>query len=166
MTRDSIEQIARALNEAGVPYLIVGGLAVIVHGYGRHTRDVDIVVRLRPDAIKGAFSALAGLGYRPLVPVTADQFADSAQRERWVAEKGMMVLNLQSDRYPRTPIDLFVKEPFDFQAEYDSAYVEEIAPGVPLRVLRVEALIRLKEQARRPQDLADIAELRKLHGGA
>jgi len=42
--------------------------------------------------------------------------------------------------------------------------VEEIAPGVPLRFLRLDELIRLKQQAGRPQDLADIDQLRKIHG--
>jgi hypothetical protein len=39
----SIETIVKALNEAGVQYLIVGGLAVNAHGFVRLTRDVDLV---------------------------------------------------------------------------------------------------------------------------
>jgi hypothetical protein len=35
---------------------------------------------------------------------------------------------------------------------------------VPVRIVRLESLLRLKRQAGRPQDLADIAELRLLHG--
>ncbi len=42
--------------------------------------------------------------------------------------------------------------------------VEGMAPGVPLRIVRLAALRRLKAAAGRPQDLADIAELRLLHG--
>ena len=34
-----------------------------------------------------------------------------------------------------------------------------------MRIVRLEMLLRLKQQAGRPQDLADIAELRLLHGG-
>jgi hypothetical protein len=37
---------AASLNEAGVHYIVVGGMAVIAHGYMRATHDVDIVVRL------------------------------------------------------------------------------------------------------------------------
>ena len=42
--------------------------------------------------------------------------------------------------------------------------VEEVAPGVPVRILRLDCLLRLKQAAGRPQDLADIAELRMLQG--
>jgi hypothetical protein len=59
---------------------------------------------------------------------------------------------------------MFVSEPFDFAEEHALAEVEEIAPGVPVRIVRPAALLRLKRAAGRPQDLADIAELKLLHG--
>jgi len=96
--------------------------------------------------------------------VTAGDFANPAQRARWIAEKGMTVLNFHSDEHAGTPVGVFVAEPFDFAAEYDGAVVEEIAPGVPLRIVRPATLLRLKREAGRAQDLADIAELTLLHG--
>lgn len=162
----SFEAVARALNEAEVPFIVVGGLAVISHGYGRQTWDVDLVVRLEPDAIRNAFLAFASLGYRPRVPVTAEGFSDQDQRARWIAEKGMTVLTFASDKHRETPVDVFVAEPFDFQKEHQEALVEEIAPGVPVRILRLPALLELKRRAGRPQDLADVAELRLLHEGS
>jgi len=76
MKLNSAEQIFRALNGAGVQYLVVGGLAVNAHGYLRFTKDIDFVVQLLPENIKQAFAALGTLGYRPNVPVTGEQFAD------------------------------------------------------------------------------------------
>lgn len=160
----SIEAIARALNQAGVPFIVVGGLAVNAHGYGRSTQDIDMVVSLDPAAVRAAFAALASLGYAPRVPVTAEGFADPAQRARWMSEKGMTVLNFHSDRHRETPVDVFVAEPFDFDSEHRLALVEEVAPGVPLRIVRLETLVRIKQEAGRPQDLADVAELRLLQG--
>jgi hypothetical protein len=160
----SIEAIARALNQAGVPFIVVGGLAVNAHGYGRSTQDIDMVVSLTPSAVRAAFAALASLGYAPRVPVTAEGFADPAQRARWMSEKGMTVLNFHSDRHRETPVDVFVAEPFDFDDEHRLALVEEVAPGVPLRIVRLETLVRIKQEAGRPQDLADVAELRSLQG--
>lgn len=160
----SIEAIARGLNEAGVPFIVVGGLAVNAHGYGRATQDIDLVISLDPAAVRRAFQALASLGYGPRVPVTAEGFADPAQRARWMTEKGMTVLNFHSDRHRETPVDVFVTEPFDFSREHALALVEEVAPGVPLRIVRLETLLRIKEDAGRPQDLADVAELRSLQG--
>ena len=160
----SVEAIVRALDGAGVPFIVVGGLAVAAHGYGRQTLDIAIVIRLQPDVVENAFRPLATLGYRPRIPVTAEGFADAAQRARWIEEKGMTVLSFQSDRHRETPVDVFVTEPFDFSEEYRLAMTEEIAPGAPVRILRLESLLRLKREAGRPQDLADIAELRLLHG--
>lgn len=164
MKLTSLEAVVRALDTAGVPFIVVGGLAVVAHGYGRQTQDLDIVVRLEPESIHNAFAALATLGYTPRIPVTADGFSDPAQRARWIADKGMTVLNFQSDLHRETPVDVFVSEPFDFEKEHRLALTEEIAPGLPLRFLRLHTLLQLKTAAGRTQDLADIAELRALHG--
>ncbi|MEX0692642.1 MAG: hypothetical protein WD043_12450 [Gemmatimonadales bacterium] len=158
----SLEALTRALNAANVPFLVAEGLAVNVHGYGRHTHDVDLVVRLDAEVIRETFSALASLGYRPRVAVTAEGFADAAQRQRWIEDKGMTVLSFHSDQHRETPVDIFVEEPFDFREEYDRALVEEIAPGVPMRIVRLETLLALKARAGRAQDLADISELHRI----
>ena len=62
-------------------------------------------------------------------------------------------------------LDLFAAEPFDFESEHAAAMVLEIAPGVPVRVVRLEALLEMKRAADRPQDRADIAELSAIRGG-
>jgi hypothetical protein len=57
----SIEAIVRALNGAGVEYLIVGGLAVNAHGYERFTKDVDLVIGLERENIIRGLHALLGI---------------------------------------------------------------------------------------------------------
>lgn len=156
----------RALNEAHVRFIVVGGLAVNAHGYGRQTWDVDLVIQLQPEAIRSAFRALASLGYSPRVPVTAEGFGDPKQRARWITEKHMRVLNFHSDGHRETPVDVFVTEPFDFDEEHRLALTEEVATGAPVRILRLATLLKLKREAGRPQDLADVAELQLLHGGS
>ncbi|HEU4771566.1 MAG TPA: hypothetical protein VFS68_05360, partial [Candidatus Udaeobacter sp.] len=63
MRKADFEAIARALNDAGVPFIIVGGIAVVEHGYGRNTVDVDMVIRLDRQSVLKAFEALGKLGY-------------------------------------------------------------------------------------------------------
>lgn len=155
-----LETVVDSLNTAGVRYLVAGGLAVAAHGYLRFTADVDLVIQLDADNIVAAFSALEALGYRPTVPVTAKQFADPAQRGRWITERGMQVLNMFSDRYRTTPIDIFVTEPFDFESEYAVARASEIAPGKSIRFVSIPTLIEMKKIAGRPKDLDDIEHLR------
>lgn len=48
----------RALEEAGVQYVTVGGVAVILHGYGRLTGDVDALIALDPENTIKAMRAL------------------------------------------------------------------------------------------------------------
>ena len=87
MKAASFETIVQALNEAGVQYIVVGGMAVIAHGYMRATHDVDIVVELTHDNICKAFAALASIDYHPAIPVTAEDFANPETRESWRQEK-------------------------------------------------------------------------------
>jgi len=160
----SFEAIVRALDEAGVRFIVVGGIAVSAHGYGRNTQDVGLVMRLESNSVERAFQALSSLGYRPRVPITATQFADPVLRSRWIEEKGMKVLNFHSEQHHETPVDLFITEPFDFEEEYRQSLVHESTPGLPTRIVRLATLLAMKRTAGRPQDLADIDELNLLHG--
>ena len=164
MRLESVERIAAALNDAEVPFIVVGGLAVVAHGYGRQTNDLDVVIRLQPAPIRAAFRALSALGYLPLVPVSAEDFADPHHREGLVLEKGMQVLSFHSDEHRQTPVDVFAREPFDFDGEYAAALVQEIAPGVQVHIISREALLVMKREAGRAVDLADIAELESANG--
>lgn len=156
----SIEAIASALSIAKARYLVAGGVAVNAHGYLRMTNDLDIVLHLDPSNVTRAWSALEGLGYYPTVPVTAAAFADRETRERWIREKGMQVLGLWSEDHRETPIDLFVTEPFDFETEYEAAYWGEVSPDVRVPFVRLETLIRMKDDVGRPSDLEDARHLR------
>jgi len=77
-----VQAIVKTLDAAGVRFIVVGRLAVITHGYLRLTRDVDIVLKLDPANIETAFSALQTAGYRPSVPINAEQFARPAIRSQ------------------------------------------------------------------------------------
>jgi hypothetical protein len=161
MKLGSFDTLVRALDKAGVRYLVAGGLAVNAHGYLRFTRNVDLVLQLAPANIVAAFRALEGIGYRPIVPVTASDLADPAKRTAWNRDKGMTVLNFLCDGHPDTPVDVFVTEPFDFDEEYARALVKPLG-SVAVRFVSIPSLIRMKELAGRPQDKIDIEYLRKL----
>ncbi|HEX2251636.1 MAG TPA: hypothetical protein VHQ65_00040 [Thermoanaerobaculia bacterium] len=60
-----IEQVLKALGRAEVRYLVVGGVAVVLHGYLRATADLDLLLALDEVNVRRAVSALEALGYRP-----------------------------------------------------------------------------------------------------
>jgi len=161
MRLQDIEAIVGALNDAEARYLIVGGLAVVAHGYPRLTVDLDIVLNLKRENVLRAMNALEQIGYRPLVPVAGAQFADEETRRTWREEKNMIVFQMHNPDPRSTRLDLFVTEPFDFDKEYAQAEWLHVA-GIPSPVLRIETLMAMKEEAGRPKDLGDVGELKKL----
>jgi len=104
-------------------------------------------------------NCLLGIGYQIAVPVAVKDVIDPRQRDGWRREKQMIVLKLWSDVHRPTPIDIFIDEPFEFGAEYEKAMRQEIVPGVEVPFLSLPALLEMKREAGRPQDLLDIEEL-------
>ncbi len=127
----SVEAIVKALNGADARYFIVGGLAVNAHGFVRLTRDVNIVLALDPDNAARGLNALLAIGYQMSIPARPEDFANPEIREDWRRTKEMIVLKLWSDQHRRTPVDIFVYEPFEFAAESQIAATLEVCPGVP-----------------------------------
>jgi hypothetical protein len=154
----AIERVLAALNAANVRYLVVGGVAVVLHGHLRTTADLDLVVQLAPDNALRAVHALASLGYRPRAPAPVEHFASPSVRSSWIRDKGLTVFGLWSELLPGLEVDLFVEEPFDFDAAYARAL------RVPLDtttapVVALADLIMLKRASGRPLDLSDIEAL-------
>lgn len=162
MQVETILSVTKALHEAGVRFIVCGGQAVVAQGYVRFTADLDIAIQLDPAIVRNAVAALENAGYRPALPVTAEQFADPGVRDRWAREKNMVVLNFISDADPLGTIDIFIRDPFDFDVEYAAADCFDLIPGLPWRVLRVDALIEMKLSVGRPVDLDDVNHLRVL----
>lgn len=158
----TLEAVFRALNAAGVRYLVAGGVAVNAHGYQRLTHDLDLVIQLDPENVRTAMRALAGLGYRPVLPMSAEDFADRAQRRRWIEEKNLQVFSLTSDLHRDLTVDVFAEEPFDFVAEYSAAMVARVAHDLDVPFVRLPALIAMKEATGRARDRDDAEHLRQI----
>lgn len=157
----AIEQVLAALEAGKVRYLVVGGVAVVLHGHLRTTADLDLVVELAPDNARRAMEALGRLGFRPRAPVAAEQFLDPQTRQAWIDEKGLTVFSLWSDRLPGVEVDLFVKEPFDFGPVHARA-VRVPLDTTTVTVIAMEDLVAMKRATGRPIDLADVEALRAI----
>ena len=154
------DTIFAVLQTTGVRYVVVGGVAVNLHGHQRFTKDIDLVIELVPDRALKALKALEGIGYKPNVPVKLTDFADPAIREGWIRDKGMMVFQMDSDQ-TRLSIDIFVRYPFDFDELWDQSTQVDL-PGASPRIASIDHLISMKREANRPQDLLDIEQLEKI----
>lgn len=155
------EPVFSALEAAGVRYVVVGGLAVVLHGHPRLTADVDIVLDLAPEAARRAMEALAYLGLKARAPVDLRDFSDPRRREAWIAEKGMKVFSLYSPANPLLSLDLFVRDPIPFEELW--ARSEKIDLGrASVRIASIDDLIEMKRAAGRQRDLSDIEALEAL----
>jgi len=155
----AVQAVAGHLRDHHVRYLVAGGLAVVVHGYARMTFDLDLVIHLESDNLARTFKALEKAGYRPRIPVTPAQLADRSLRQRWVREKGFIALNMWSDTFPDTPVDLLILDSFDFDKADADVLLEHLEDGTPLRVVSLRTLIQMKKAADRAQDREDIEHL-------
>jgi hypothetical protein len=152
------EPLFRALHEADIRYVVVGGLAVVLHGHARLTVDVDLIVDLKEDQAARAIAALTGLGLRPRVPVEPKDFARPAIRESWIRERGMQVFSMYDPSNPMRVVDLFVHHPVPFEELWSRSILFELW-GTTVRVASIPDLIRLKRLSGRLQDAADIERL-------
>ena len=152
------EPIFASLERAGIRYVTVGGVAVVLHGHARLTADLDLVVDLAPQAASGAIAALTAMGLRPRLPVDASGFSDPSVRERWITDRGMIVFTLWDPDDPLRSVDLFVEPPIDFEELWGRAVVADV-DGTPVRIASIPDLIRMKRIADRPMDREDIVAL-------
>lgn len=151
----------KALNDANVQYIVVGGIATILHGYVRATSDVDLIVDLQVEETTKVINTLTELGFKPKVPVQAIEFADAEKREQWINEKGMQVFAMYHPEKIGLTVDLFVHHPIPYKELYQRSVVMDLS-GIPVRVCSIDDLITMKKQAGRHKDLADIEQLSKI----
>lgn len=152
------------MEEAGVAYVVAGGVAVVLHGHVRTTVDLDIAIDLHDENVERALAVLGALGLQPRLPVPASDFADETVRESWVRDRNLIAFTMHDPRDARREVDLFAHPPIAFSELFAGSVVIPVA-GVPVRVVSVEHLVAMKRISDREQDRADIAALQRLHPG-
>jgi hypothetical protein len=155
------EDTFKTLYEEGIRYLVVGGMAVNFYGYARMTVDLDIMVDLDEKNLKKLIKAMEKLNYQPRVPVKPMELTSREKREEWVKEKGAIVFTFIDLKDPIKHIDVFLKNPVDFEKAYQSRSIIHIE-NVPISLPSIDDLIEMKGLSGRPRDLEDIHHLKKI----
>jgi hypothetical protein len=140
--------VVGALNLAGIPYALCGGLAVVLHGYPRLTRDIDLL--LRREDLEAARSALSAIGYT--IPGGVIPFDLGKPHEREVFR-----VSKQVEPQELLTIDLLLLPGF-LAGVWENRETYELE-GVRLTAVDREGLITMKRIAGRHQDLSDIQHL-------
>lgn len=162
-----IEPVFEALNDAGSRYVVVGGLAAVLHGYARLTADIDLAVDLSATEAAKTAQALSAIGLVPRAPVELRDLASEDKRAAWSTEHHALVLSLWDPHNPMRAVDVFIQHPLPFEGLYARAELK-LLHRTHVRVASLDDLIALKRLAGRPHDLQDIEALteikRRLHG--
>ncbi len=73
MFQQLLENIAQGLDARGLPYMVIGGQAVLLYGEPRLTRDIDITLGVGPERWRELLEMSQALGWRVLVE-TPEEF--------------------------------------------------------------------------------------------
>jgi hypothetical protein len=151
-TLDDALRVIASLNQAGVDYVVVGGVALNVHGLVRATEDIDIFVRPDPENIARLRSALKTVWADPDIDgITAEDLCGEYPAVRYGPPEGSLYLDIIARLGETTRFaDLEVEQ-------------KEIA-GVLVRVATPRTLYRMKRNTVRPIDRADAQALRAAFG--
>lgn len=161
MSELDIQGILETLEEAGVEFIVIGGVAVGFHGYVRATKDLDVVPA--PDrrnlerlvaVLRDLSASLDGAG-----EFEAGELPDPLDVDA-LAQGGNWVLQTRLGRFD---IMQWIGDA-ELWSMLDPSAVEVEMDGMRLRIVGFEDLVALKEQAGRPSDLEDIERLREARG--
>ena len=137
------------LAAARVRYVVVGGLALLLHGLDRLTADVDLVIDMSTDATLDAVRALTAAAYRPLAPVDPLALADPEQRRQWQAMRGMQVFSFWDSTNTRPTVDVMLDPVVPFDELWAEAQLVQIG-GLDVRLASIRHLISLEGGSRAP----------------
>jgi hypothetical protein len=140
----ALRKITGRLSDLGIPYAVVGGMALFMHGFRRFTEDVDLLVNA--EGLAAIHKQLDGLGYVP-------PFAGSKQLRD--TEQGVRIEFLVSGQFPGDgkPKPVAFPEPIPASVEVDG-----------IRILSLPSLLELKlasgmSNITRAKDIGDVVEL-------
>jgi predicted nucleotidyltransferase len=144
--------LLQRLTEAGVDFVVIGGVAVFFQGYARFTKDLDIVYATNAANLERLGDVLVALGAR-LRGIDEDvPFVPDAR-----TLKRTTILTLDTSL---GSIDLLVDpDGADrYEPMRERADVVEL-DGVEFRIVSLDDLLSMKRAAGRPQDIADVDAL-------
>lgn len=150
-----------ALARHKVDYLLIGGLAVSLHGVERATMDVDITVAMTPDNLASLIETAKELKLSPVLPVPLDSLRDLELLRQWHAERHLEAFALRTADLVGATVDVLLFPPVEFTGMALRAAVFNVA-NTAIQVASIDDLIALKQAVGRPIDITDIEHLQRI----
>ncbi len=148
--KEELLKIADCFEQFEIDYALCGGLAVVVHGYPRLTKDIDMLIR--PEELDHALEQLVKIEY--------DLEAGMFRFNPGSSKESMLYRVSRAVETELTTLDLILVAPVFEKVWADREVIQLGAQS--LKIVSKQGLIIMKEVAGRPQDLADIDALRRM----
>lgn len=145
MFKELIIKLGESLNKASVPYMIIGGQAVLLYGEPRFTRDIDITLGLGADGLDGILNIVKKLNLKTL-PEDVPSFV-----------KKTMVLPVMDESTGVRVDFIFSFTPYEKQAIERGK--KTLLDGIEINFASVEDLIIHKIFAGRARDIEDVKNI-------
>ena len=153
--------IFKTLNENSIEYIVVGGLALNLHGIPRMTYDIDLLVNFEGDSMPKMLSILQEWGFLPRIPDPITDVLDNDKRQEWIEHKNLIAFTLYNDHFDIREIDIIISSPVSY-SEAIQKIISSSLIDISIPTMCIEHLIKMKEDTGRLQDRMDIDNLRKL----
>jgi hypothetical protein len=150
-----------ALDRHHVDYLLIGGLAVSLHGVERATMDVDITVALTPENLAHLIETAKELKFSPVLPVPLESLSNIELLRQWHKERNLEAFALRTPDLAGVTLAVLLFPPIEFSGMAQRAVVFSVA-NTAIRVVAIDDLIALKQAVGRPIDLSDIEHLQRI----
>ena len=148
-------KVCHALSNEQVNYAVVGGYAVALHGAVRGTVDVDLIIQWEKEQLIAFEKSMHSIGLVSRLPIDAEQLFHF--RDEYIKNRNLLVWNFNHPEDMSQQVDLIICHDLSgFKT------VEKWLNSQTIKVLNIEDLINMKQQAGRPQDLEDIKSLNLL----
>ncbi|MDP2827365.1 MAG: nucleotidyl transferase AbiEii/AbiGii toxin family protein [Sulfuricellaceae bacterium] len=151
----------RALEHENIRYVLIGGLALNIHGVERATMDIDLMLAMDTENLEAFCRAADSLGMTPLLPVTMKDFANPITLQRWVDERNLLSFSFRSQESSAPTVDILVHPKVAFDMAW-ARHLEKDLGSIHIRLAHIDDLIALKTGTGRQRDMSDVAALERL----
>jgi hypothetical protein len=159
-----IAELLQSLADAQVSYVLVGGLAVQLHGYMRATLDIDLVLAMDDTNLDRFIGVARKYSLQPNIPVPLDALRNANQIDAWHREKGMLAFSLREPQAGGKVVDILVRPQIPFERLLQNAVAGELF-GRKVMIAAIDDLLEMKRIANRPKDRIDIEALERIQRG-
>lgn len=150
-----LNRICEQLRKHRVPYALVGGHAVALHGAVRGTVDLDFVIRWSLRNLESAVQAFGECRLVSRLPITARDVFEF--REEYIRNRHLIAWSFYNAHAPAEQADLLI----NYDLGKRRTKTVRTAEGT-IRLLNIDDLIAMKRASGREQDLRDAEALERL----